>query len=228
MNKQQQHIESFIRQHREDLDIDAPPARVWRRIDAALSRRPSDALERLVSAQRDALDVHTPSPALWPRIARALPTDRPALRVGRALRQVAAAAALLLIGLTGGIFFQKTQQADHTPPKPVARAMSMSELSPQYARLESDYIRQISEKRAQLRQLAGRQAVEVQNDLRQMELIMAELQQELALVPPANREQVVRVMIETYEAKAAILTRVLERLPPLARDSTPPTPDSRL
>ena len=43
-------------------------------------------------------------------------------------------------------------------------------------------------------------------------LIDEELRQELANVPPGNREQVVRAMIENYKAKASILERVLERL----------------
>ncbi len=41
---------------------------------------------------------------------------------------------------------------------------------------------------------------------------MEQLRQELAIVPPGNREQVVRAMIENYKAKTAILQRVLERL----------------
>jgi hypothetical protein len=41
---------------------------------------------------------------------------------------------------------------------------------------------------------------------------MLELRGELANVPPGNREQVVRAMIDNYKAKAAILERVLERL----------------
>lgn len=230
MNKKQQHIESFISRHREAMDAATPPPQVWERLNAALEQREGDALERFIRQRRAAFDAHAPSPALWPRIAQALGESpaRPVWRVGRRLAQAAAAVALLLVGLAGGIQYQKMNRDNRTETS--ARAMAMSDLSPQYARLESDYIRQIAEKSAQLGQFAGYQAVEVQNDLLQMELIMAELQQELAQVPPGNREQVAQAMIETYEAKAAILTRVLERLAPLARDSSIhlPTSNSRL
>ena len=230
MNKKQQHIESFISRHRKAMDAATPPPQVWERLNAALAQRESDALERFIRERRADFDTYAPSSALWLRIAQALGESpaRPVWRVSRRLAQAAAAVTLLLIGLAGGMQYQKMNRDTRTETS--ARAMAMSDLSPQYARLESDYIRQIAEKSAQLGQFAGYQAVEVQNDLLQMELIMAELQQELAQVPPGNREQVAQAMIETYEAKAAILTRVLERLAPLARDSAihSPTSNSRL
>lgn len=69
MNKKQQHIESFIRQHREAMDAATPPPQVWERLNAALEQREGDALERFIRQRRAAFDAPSPSPALWPRIA---------------------------------------------------------------------------------------------------------------------------------------------------------------
>ena len=54
--------------------------------------------------------------------------------------------------------------------------------------------------------------------MQQIDLAMQELRAELTDVPPGNREQVVRAMIENYKAKTAILQRVLERLEPTKTD----------
>jgi hypothetical protein len=67
---------------------------------------------------------------------------------------------------------------------------------------------------------SGSRPAEVYTDLEQLDATMAELQQELATVPPGNREAVVRAMIETYEAKTNILKRVLERLQQMDSENT--------
>jgi hypothetical protein len=63
-----------------------------------------------------------------------------------------------------------------------------------------------------LASIRGSQPAEVRADLEQLDKAMEELRLELANVPPGNREQVVRAMIENYQAKLIILKRVLERL----------------
>ena len=66
----------------------------------------------------------------------------------------------------------------------------------------------------------GSQSADVNVDLQQLDNIMTELKNEMANVPPGNREQVVRAMIENYKAKTSILQRVLERMEPTQQEPT--------
>jgi hypothetical protein len=88
----------------------------------------------------------------------------------------------------------------------------MSDVSGEYKELEQFYQRDITVKREKLATFTGSQPAEVGEDLEHLDEIMAELRRDLADVPPGNREQVIRAMIENYKAKMAILQRVLERL----------------
>ena len=88
----------------------------------------------------------------------------------------------------------------------------MADVSPEYAELERHYEHDITDKKEKLATFTGSQSADVLQDLDQLDRIMEELRRELADVPPGNRQQVVRAMIENYKAKTAILQRVLEHL----------------
>lgn len=202
--------ERFVLLHRELLDTETPPELVWAKIEAELDgflTAARDPLETFIHQHRADLDAATPNPRVWAEVERAV-TARPAkiIRVhwGRHLMRAAAAIGLLVAGVGLGIWYagDRGQNA----------GMALGDVSAEYAELEGFYQRDIAVKEEKLVAFTGNRGADVQEDLHQLDGVMQELRQELAQVPPGNREQVVRAMIENYKAKAAILERVLERV----------------
>jgi hypothetical protein len=199
------------------LDQATPTATIWAGIERTLDvkdcNEPAD-IECFIRNHRQAFDVEMPGEHLWAAIEADIPAagkrvERSPMRVrfnawSGTLMRIAAAITLLVTGAGMGIWYSQ-QSAGYN-------AMAMSDVSAEYAELEQYYQREITTKQQQLATFAGYHPTEVSDDLQQMDHIMAELQQELANVPPGNREQVVRAMIENYEAKASVLQRVLEQL----------------
>jgi len=235
-------LKIFIQQHRDAFDAAAIQGKwVWPGVERMLERLPhADALESQLMCDRVLLDTELPSEALWGKIERelytpdlesfihrnrdafdsAVPSERaweqitgslpkPSAKVvhigwQRSIMRIAASIALLVAGIGGGIWYERQASA--------SQGMAMGQVSIEYAELEQYYQREISSNRKKLASYAGSQPAEVSEDLQNLDRVMEELRQELASVPPGNREQVVRAMIENYKAKTAILKRVLERL----------------
>ncbi len=195
--------ERWVLQHREALDTAEPPATLWNRIEQQLDA-PSDNLESFIRQNRDAFDTATPDLRVWAAVEKSTPAQ--GLRVGwsRHLMRAAAAIALLIVGAGLGLWYAGQQNTQNN-------GMTLGQVSVEYAELEHYYQRDIAAKQQQLVAYTGNNS-DVELDLQQLDGVMHELQQELANVPPGNREQVVRAMIENYKAKAAILERVLDRL----------------
>jgi hypothetical protein len=197
------------------LDTETPADHLWAGIDQALSGRPSaghDSIESFIAANRDHLDDAVPDLRVWSGIDQTLPASpRQAIKVQigfgwqRSILRAAASIALLLTGVGLGLWYARHDD------KAMA-GMAMSDVSHEYAELEQYYQRDIAGKQVKLTSLNGSQSAEIHEDLEQLDDVMTELRQELATVPPGNREQVVRAMIDNYKAKTAILQRVLERL----------------
>lgn len=211
-------IERAILLDRVLLDTELPKASVWATIEKALDAPPSaglDDLESFIRDNRACFDVEAPDLRVWAAIESAVPASKKAKVVGmgfgRHLMRIAAAVGLLLAGVGLGVWYAGTQQAPN---------MAMGEVSGEYQEVEQYYQRDIAGKQQKLASFVGYQPAEVDEDLKQLDQIMAELRQELANVPPGNREQVVRAMIENYKAKASILERVLERLEVSKPDKT--------
>lgn len=210
-------LEKTLLYERLMLDEAEPPACVWENIAASLdgSSAVADDLECFIRQHRDALDIAQPDLQVWGHIARQLPPA--AAPVARKVSlfspslflRAAASIALLLAGVGLGMWYAR--QVDGIGAQ---SGMAMSEVSSEYQELENYYQRDIAVKEQKLAQFAGHQPGEIGEDLAQMDRVMQELRQELAHVPPGNREQVVRMMIENYKAKSAILQRVLQHLEP--------------
>jgi len=209
-------IEQSILFDRVLLDTEAPPPSVWAGIEHLLDTKDCNQLDDLacfIRNNRSALDTDVPDTKIWKTIESLVAAPvrtRPMSGVlplrlswSRILIRAAAAAVLLVSGIGIGVWYAKGQQPG---------TMAMSEVSSEYAELEQYYQREITNKQQKLANFAGYHPTEVGDDLRQMDQIMIELQRELANVPTGNREQVVRAMIENYEAKASVLRRVLEQL----------------
>lgn len=190
------------------LDTQAPAEHLWASIEHELDQQTENPdLERFIQNNREAFDTEMPRGSTWENITEALPKQKAkVVHIGwtRSLMRIAASLALLVVGIGGGIWYERHGSADN--------GMAMSDVSNEYAELEQFYQRGISVKREKLASFSGSQPAEVAEDLEHLDEIMEQLRSELANVPPGNREQVVRAMIENYKAKTAILQRVLERL----------------
>jgi hypothetical protein len=204
----------FIAANRLEFDNRDCPNNVWANIVETLPRNvtasethQADNIESFINENRAAFDRETPDLRIWEQLSKQK-EKAPALRISwpRQLVRSAAAIGLLIAGVGIGMWYSSSQQ------KQLA-GMRMSDVSPEYAELESHFERDIESKKASLAKFTSNvSSTEVFNDLTQMDNIMEDLRRELADVPPGNREEVVRAMIENYKTKAKVLERVLKAL----------------
>ncbi|MEQ1745796.1 MAG: hypothetical protein ABMA02_10240 [Saprospiraceae bacterium] len=203
-------LEQYLVLNRFEFDTAEPAERVWQAIAESLYQHKSDRndpLETFILDNRAAFDSEIPGDRIWAAIEQSVPAKAAktvAMNWRANLLRAAAAIALLIAGINIGIWYGASDAAQ--------AGMSMSDVSTEYAELEQYYQRDISTKEDKLTKYASYSDKNVLDDLRQMDGIMTELRTDLANVPPGNREQVVRAMIENYKAKAAILERVLEHI----------------
>ncbi|MDX2279692.1 MAG: hypothetical protein NW218_08890 [Saprospiraceae bacterium] len=204
-------LEQVLGSNRVLLDTETVPEGVWNAIALALDEtRGLDPLESFILKNRTDLDTALPPEHVWDNLAGPLPVQQiqkakiVAMGWQNRLLKAAASVAILVAGVGIGMWY-----STHTA---TLSGMAMSDVSSEYAELEQYYQREIANKQVKLASFQGSQPEAVHDDLDQMDQIMTDLRKELADVPPANREQIVRAMIENYKAKSAILQKVLERL----------------
>jgi hypothetical protein len=213
-------LEHFVAVQRPVLDMEWPDMKIWHRIDAELNRltppaqhHHDDALEAFIQQNRADFDSEVPDLRIWNELSNQTSvapkvTTMP-LRVSwyQRMSRVAAAVALLIVGAALGLWYANYQQEE------AYVGMKMSEVSQEYAALEARYERDIKEKKNQLARFASNPgASEVFGDMEQMDKVMEELRIELSNVPPGNREQIIRVMIENYKSKTMVLEKILEAM----------------
>ncbi len=201
-------LERQILLERPQFDHAAPSGQVWQAIEKSLNGLPGQSLEDFIAQNRESFDNQMPDLRVWASIEKAIPAKASkmlSMSWQRSLVRIAAAVALLIAGVNIGIWYAGNTASEQA-------GMAMSDISPEYAELEQYYQRDISAKQNKLANFAAYRDKDVTNDLLQMDQVLTELREELALVPLGNREQVVRAMIENYKAKAAILERVLSHL----------------
>ncbi len=214
--------EHFIALHRPLLDTEAPRACVRTRLQIPA---PVEDVETFIQRHRSGFDGQYPHPRVWAGIAQRLPKSGAKRLLDTPWIRAAAAAALLLMGMGAGLWLGvEHRQRPFTP-------LSLSDISPEYAELEQHFQREIQSKKNRLAQVTAHSSpATVLEDLRQIDLAMAELQAELAQVPPAKRGPIVRAMIENYKTRLAILERVLEYLEAQNKQTThsPPYDDTEI
>lgn len=219
-------LEKMLMTERILFDAAEAPPQVWeglaRRLDQPCAQpdtnRQQDALENFICQNRGDFDNEIPNPALWSRLeshAALQPVVISPRRNGftwqKGFLRAAAAVSLIVVGALIGFRIGALQQS-------TTEGMSLAEVSDEYGEVEAHFQRDIAVKREKLAAFATQSTQarmtgdDVLGDLEKMDIVMQELRQELANVPPGNREQVVRAMIDNYKAKSAILERVLNQL----------------
>lgn len=204
-------LEQYVLLNKSLFDSAPAPDSVWDRIEQALdlaARPAADPLENFIREHREDFDTETPDLRVWAGVEGSIPTAKNKvfrMHWQRNLLRVAASLALLISGISIGVWYAQSKGGAQP-------GMAMSEVSTEYAELEQYYQRDITAKQEKLSTLVSYHDDDLNDDLLQMDNVMSELRQELANVPPGNRQQVVRAMIENYKAKAAILERVLEHV----------------
>lgn len=167
-------------------------------------------LEKFITNNRAAFDSKTPPPALWEGIEQALDSEqsqnvRPEakrIKLPFVFRRIAAAIVILGVGIGIGFYMNGSNQN--------SGLLTLTDLSPEYAELESYYQTQVSLRMQQL--VNYRQVDDVQPDLEQLDAVYKELQAELEKAPKGSEGQIIQAMIDNYKVKLSILERVLERV----------------
>lgn len=166
-----------------------------------------DPLEDFVQRNREAFDKEHPGLGTWKNIEREL--DRqPRLRAlssSRGFRYWRIAAALALLLVAGGIGRELGLRSIQE-----RQTAMLERAAPDFDETEAFYQETIANTKARL---AGYRVDPVlEADLEQLDAAMAELREELAKAPPAERRTLVENLINNYRLKLNLLERILQRL----------------
>ena len=165
----------------------------------------NDFLEQFIQEHREDFDQEIPGLNVWAKIDQTLDQQEKhtakRIKLWKGLRVAAAVVVLMVFsGLMGSYITQMHLGAPD----------SLAQLSPEYAEMEQFYQQQIQEKYAQL--VDYQQEEVVKPDLEQLDTIMEELKSELVDAPQGSEEQIIENLIQSYQTKIDILSRVLERI----------------
>ncbi|KGE89422.1 MAG: hypothetical protein ACE362_18240 [Phaeodactylibacter xiamenensis] len=173
-----------------------------------------DQFEQFIHDNRDAFDSDVPELKVWGCIRQDLDRRKHRrLLLWRVAGIAAAVIGLLFCGVALGGYLNSP-----TPHSIVA----LEDVGAQYAAQEAAYQEEIQQKYQQL--VSYEQAGAVQQDLKHLDATIAELRKELQAAPPGKAEDIVKDLLENYQAKVYILERVLNRIQMADPDfeSTPP------
>jgi len=166
-----------------------------------------DSIEKFIQEHRQEFDDSIPSLKVWAEIDRQLhdaaPSQAKVFRLHWVRLASVAASVIILIAFGMGIGFQLSGSDESDPA-------TLASVSPEYAEMEQYFTRSINDRMAQLANYE--QGESVIDDLEQIDEVMIELQEELKDCPKGGEERIVENLIRTYQAKIAILERVLERM----------------
>ena len=168
-----------------------------------------DNLEQFIRDNREEFDTAVPSLKIWAELDKKLPqpeVKKEAKRISIRRFLSIAAAVTLLIGFGVGIGFSLA-------PSPDQGAITLSDLSPEYAEVEQYYATQVNSK---LARLASYKAItpDIQADLAdvaELDQWMQDLQKELSIVPKSKEEAVVNDIIDLYKTKVAIFRKIIKQ-----------------
>ncbi|MCB0586881.1 MAG: hypothetical protein KDD06_16360 [Phaeodactylibacter sp.] len=161
-----------------------------------------DYIEQFILDNRESFDSSVPGLKAWGEISHEL--DRRQSRrmtFWKVSRAAAAVVLLLACGAILGVYLSGSQ---------MQQAAQLEEIAPEYAEAEEYYKSQIDQKYQQL--AAYHRDDFVEKDLARLDKVMQELREELLVAPKGKEEEIVKNLIQSYQAKVAILERVLDRL----------------
>jgi len=169
-----------------------------------------DQLENYIRDNREAFDDAVPSLKVWAGIDKELGTQNTTVpKSGRRISlwrvMTMAASVVLLLGV--GAIIGRQLSLGNSVQNNLA---SDNEVFREVEDMKSYYETEIKNKEAQLVQYKERK--NIAPDLEQIDQHLQELTEELKSVPAGSEEQVINAMINSYQAKAAILEKVLENL----------------
>lgn len=168
-----------------------------------------DQLEDYIRDNREAFDDAVPSLKVWAAIDKELSTQTTTVaKTGRRIglwRVAAIAASVVLLLGVGAILGNQFSSGNG-----VDNLASDNEIFREVEDMKSYYETDIKNKEAKLVQYNERK--NIAPDLAQIDEHLEELAEEFKSVPAGSEEQVINAMINSYQAKAAILEKVLENL----------------
>ncbi len=169
-------------------------------------------LEKFIAEHRSEFDDAAPRARVWASIERSLPQPSAVpMKVIKSfawrtpLRAAAAVLLLVSVGAAAGIFWVKKQQNS------TAAALVLENTAPEYNDMERYYQSEVKQSFAKLANYKY-QDTTLETDFRQMEAVASDLKQELASAPKSSREDIVKNLVENYQARLHILKRILSKL----------------
>ncbi len=168
-----------------------------------------DQLEDYIRDNREAFDDAVPSLKVWAAIDKELNTQHTVTKASRRIRlwRVMAMAASVVLLLGVGAIIGRQLSLGNSVQNNLA---SDNEIFREVEDMKTYYESEIKNKEAQLVQYNERK--NIAPDLAQIDQHLRELSEELKSVPAGSEEHVINAMIDSYQAKAAILEKVLENL----------------
>lgn len=179
----QDNFEKFVNNNREEFDMAEPNFKIWENIEQQLNEQSTKKSSPL----------------------RIVKSERKTVRM-RIMRYASVAAVGLLL-LTVGGFIGSYLTTNNSPM--AANEISLSDVSDEYAEVETFYAQQVNMKIEELKQYNYDESI--LKDIAELDAAFQELKQELGNAPDMTDEEIIHAMIENYQMKIDILERVLER-----------------
>jgi hypothetical protein len=190
-------IDIFIEKNRLGFDSETPSEQVWTGVESYLQ---GETVEQFVRENRYDFDSEIPNLKVWANVEKALPNQKKGAKVltFNWLRRAAAAIALLITGVGIGLFINN-KSGDN-----------LAGVAPEFKEAEQFYNQKMA---SQMTKLVGYNPdPSVLNDLKKVDDVRNELKAELEQTPDANREEIIRRLIQNYQTKLGILERVLNNI----------------
>lgn len=163
-----------------------------------------DFLEQFISENREAFDHATPNLKVWADVNKALDARNPQAKRVMMWSKARIAAAVIVLIAVGAVFGSYLTRVNDQ------EAVASAEMvSPELMEAEQYYNGEVQKRYSQLANYQYDKSVD--QDLQQIDKIMAELRADLAEVPKGMEEQIISNLIKSYQTKIRILERVLDR-----------------
>ncbi len=165
----------------------------------------NDPLEQFIKQNRTEFDDKVPRLEVWAAINQAVNEQQSKAKVfslWKFARVAATVAFLVTAGALGGIYMTQHHHAG---------IAGLSDVSPEMAELESFYQTEVDRKLVRLTS-SGHFDDAIQDDLKQLEVVMDDLREELETHPERDKDVIINAMIQNYKTRIEILETVTQRI----------------